>query len=75
MLLSLVLRNTFDIFKMAMVMILSMVWILFWLITKRADYLVSRGTLELIPHTKIVCLLLSIATITFIISYVFLNLF
>ncbi len=60
---------------MTMLIILSIFWILFWLITKRADYLVSRGTFELVPHGKIVWLFWSIGTTTFLISYIFLNLF
>lgn len=46
LLLSIVLRNTFDIYKMGSIIILFMFCILHWLINKRTDYIISRGATE-----------------------------
>lgn len=47
LLLSIVLRNTFDLYKMASMVVLFMFCILYWLISKRTDYMVSRGARDI----------------------------
>ena len=48
LLLSIVLRNTFDIYKMVGILVLFLFCILHWLLNKRSDYLVSRGSREVV---------------------------
>ena len=56
LLLSIVLRNTFDIYKMISISILFLFLILHWLVNKRSDYIISRGIHELAPHFKMLIL-------------------
>ena len=71
LLLSIVLRNTFDIYKMLGLAILFFFCIIHWLVNKRADYLISRGSRDGKEHFKIMLLGNIMVCITFVISYVF----
>lgn len=71
LLLSIVLRNTFDLYKMASMVVLFMFCILYWLINKRTDYIVSRGARDLNQHVKMVLLTHSFLLVCFIVSYRF----
>ena len=71
LLLSIVLRNTFDIYKMLGLAILFFFCIIHWLVNKRADYLISRGSRDGNEHFKIMLLGNIRVFITFVISYVF----
>lgn len=71
MLLSIVLRNTFDIYKMLGMAILLFFCIIHWLVNKRSDYLVSRASRDWTEHFKIMVLANSLILISFLVSYVF----
>ena len=71
LLLSIVLRNTFDIYKMLGLAILFCFCILHWLVNKRSDYLISRGSRDWMEHLKIIFLRNTLNLISFIISYAF----
>lgn len=71
MLLSLVLRNTFDVYRMLSMIILFGFCILQWLVNKRSEFIVSRGTREVAPHLKMLLLSSVLTTVCFVVSYVF----
>ena len=71
LLLSIVLRNTFDIYKMLGLAILFCFCILHWLVNKRSDYLISRGSRDWADHGKIMLLRNRLIIISFIVSYAF----
>jgi hypothetical protein len=71
LLLSIILRNTFDIYKMMCLLMLFMMCILHWLINKRADYILSRGSNETGPHLKILVISKLFTFVCFLISYRF----
>jgi hypothetical protein len=71
LLLSIVLRNTFDIYKMLGLAILFCFCILHWLVNKRSDYLISRGSRDWLEHAKIMLLRNVLIVISFIVSYAF----
>lgn len=66
-----VLRNTFDIYKLLALTFLFFFCVLHWLVKKRGDYLVSRGSREWADHAKIMVLGNIMIGISFIISYAF----
>ena len=65
------LRNTFDIYKMLGLAILFCFCILHWLVNKRSDYLISRGSRDWVEHAKIMLLRNVLIVISFIVSYAF----
>lgn len=71
LLLSMVLRNTFDIYKLLSLVFLFFFLILNWLTKKRGDYLISRGSRDYYEHAKIMLLGNILIFISFIISYAF----
>ena len=71
LLLSIVLRNTFDIYKMLGLSFLFSFCIVHWLVNKRSDFLVSRGSRDYQEHLKIMILSNILIVISFIISYSF----
>ena len=71
LLLSMVLRNTFDIYKLLSLVFLFFFLILNWLTKKRGDYLISRGSSDWYEHGKIMLLGNILIFISFIISYAF----
>ena len=71
LLLSIVLRNTFDIYKMLGLSFLLSFCIVHWLVNKRSDFLVSRGSRDYQEHLKIMILSNILIVISFIISYSF----
>ena len=71
LLLSIVLRNTFDIYKMLGLAILFMVCIIHWLVNKRSDYLISRGSRDGMEHFKIMLLGSILMVMCFVVSFVF----
>ena len=66
-----VLRNTFDIYKLLSLTFLFCFLLLHWLVNKRADYLVSRGSRDWYEHGKIMALMCIMNVISFVISYTF----
>ena len=71
LLLSMVLRNTFDIYKLLALTFLFFFYVLHWLVKKRGDYLVSRGSREWLEHLKMATLANSMIVFSFIVSYAF----
>jgi hypothetical protein len=71
LLLALILRSTFDIYKFLSLLILFFFWVLHWLVYKRTDYLVSRGSRGKLEHFKLLFLYQVLIMIDFIISYTF----
>ena len=71
LLLSIVLRNSFDIYKMIGLAILFFVCIIHWLVNKRSDYLISRASREWKDHAKIMILGNILNLINFFVSYSF----
>ena len=65
------LRNTFDIYKMLGLAILFFFCVIHWLVNKRSDYLVSRGSRDWLEHFKIMLLGNLLVSICFVVSYVF----
>lgn len=65
------LRNTFDIYKMLGLAILFFFCVIHWLVNKRSDYLVSRGSRDWMEHFKIMLLGNILVFICFVVSYVF----
>ena len=51
--------------------VLIMFWVLYWLTNKRSDYLISRGSLEPLPHLKMFILSNGLMLFTFFVSLVF----
>ena len=64
-------RNTFDIYKMLGLAILFFFCIIHWLVNKRSDYLISRGSRDRMEHIKIMVLGNIMVFICFVVSYVF----
>ena len=71
LLLTLILRSTFDIYKFISLTILFFFWVLHWLVYKRSDYLISRGSRGRLEHFKLIVLYNILIVIDFIISYIF----
>lgn len=71
LLLSAVLRNTFDVYKLLALTFLFFYCCLHWLIKKRGDYLISRGSREWREHFKIMALSQVMIVLSFVISYAF----
>lgn len=65
------LRNTFDIYKLLGLSFLFFFCVIHWLVNKRSDYLVSRGSRDWLEHFKIMLLNNILIFISFIISYSF----
>lgn len=72
---SAVLRNTFDVYKLLALTFLFFYCCLHWLIKKRGDYLISRGSREWREHFKIMALSCAMIFVSFVISYAFYNQF
>jgi hypothetical protein len=75
LLLTLILRATFDIYKFISLAILFFFWVLHWLVYKRSDYLISRGSRGKLEHFKLMVLYVALASINFTISFIFYNKF
>ena len=71
LLLSIVLRNTFDVYKLLGLSFLFFFCVIHWLTNKRSDFLVSRGSRDLKDHLKMFVLGNLLAAICFVISFVF----
>jgi hypothetical protein len=71
LLLTLILRSTFDVYKFISLTILFFFWVLHWLVYKRSDYLISRGSRGKLEHFKLLLLYFILAIIDFTISYIF----
>ena len=68
---SIVLRNTFDIYKMLGLVVLFFFCVNYWLVKKRSDYLISRGSRDWHQHLKIMLLGNILIFICFVVSYAF----
>ena len=71
LLLALLLRSTFDVYKFISLAILFFFWIIHWLVYKRSDYLISRGSRGKLEHAKLLFLYNVLILIDFTISYIF----
>ena len=71
LLLSIVLRNTFDIYKIVSLLFLFLFCTISWLAKKRGDFLVSRGCREWSEHFKIIVLQAILITLSFCVSLLF----
>ncbi len=71
LLLALIMRSTFDIYKFISLSILFFFWVLHWLVYKRSDYLISRGSRTKQEHLKLIVLYNVLIFVDFIISYTF----
>ncbi len=71
MLLALILRSTFDLYKFLSLAVLFGYWIIHWLVYKRSDYLVSRGSRGVKDHARLLVLYVILIIADFIIGYAF----
>lgn len=71
LLLTLILRSTFDIYKFISLSILFSFWVLHWLVYKRSNYQISRGSRGGLEHFKLFVLYNILIAIDFLISYTF----
>ena len=71
LLLTLILRSTFDIYKFISLSILFFFWVLHWLVYKRSDYLISRGSRSRREHFKLMVLYNALMLVDFVIAYTF----
>ena len=65
------LRSTFDIYKFISLSIVFFFWVLHWLVYKRSDYLVSRGSRGKMEHFKLLLLYCLLICFDFTISFIF----
>jgi hypothetical protein len=71
LLLALILRSTFDVYKFLSLAVLFGYWIIHWLVYKRSDYLVSRGSRGVKDHLRLLILYGILIVADFIIAYAF----
>jgi len=71
LLLTLVLKSTFDIYKFLSLAVLFGFWVIHWLVYKRSDYLVSRGSRTPRDHLRLLVLYALLIAIDFTIAYAF----
>ena len=71
LLLALILRSTFDLYKFLSLAVLFGYWIIHWLVYKRSDYLVSRGSRGIKDHARLLVLYVILIFADFIIGYAF----
>lgn len=71
LLLALILRSTFDVYKFLSLAVLFGYWIIHWLVYKRSDYLVSRGSRGVKDHLRLLILYVILIVADFIIAYAF----
>jgi hypothetical protein len=71
LLLTLILRSTFDVYKFISLTILFFFWVIHWLVYKRSDYLISRGSRGRMEHFKLLVLYAVLILIDFTVSYIF----
>lgn len=71
LLLALVLRSYFDIYKFISLSIVFFFWVMHWLVYKRSDYLISRGSRGKMEHFKLLLLYSILIGFDFIISFIF----
>jgi hypothetical protein len=71
LLLTLILKSTFDVYKFVSLAVLFGFWIIHWLVYKRSDYLVSRGSRGVKDHARLLMLYGILIAIDFVITYAF----
>ncbi len=71
LLLTLILKATFDVYKFLSLTVLFGFWIIHWLVYKRSDYLVSRGSRTAKDHLRLLLLFALLIAIDFTIAYAF----
>ena len=71
LLLTLILKSTFDVYKFLSLAVLFGFWVIHWLVYKRSDYLVSRGSRGVKDHARLVALYTILIGIDFTITYAF----
>ena len=71
LLLTLILKSTFDVYKFLSLAVLFAFWVIHWLVYKRSDYLVSRGSRTVKDHLRLLVLYSILITIDFTITYAF----
>ena len=71
LLLTLILKSTFDVYKFLSLAVLFGFWVIHWLVYKRSDYLISRGSRGVRDHTRLIVLYGLLVGIDFTIAYAF----
>ena len=71
LLLTLILRSTFDVYKFLSLAVLFGFWVMHWLVYKRSDYLVSRGSRGFKDHIRLLILYGVFIATDFTIAYAF----
>lgn len=71
LLLTLILKSTFDVYKFVSLAVLFGFWIIHWLVYKRSDYLISRGSRGVKDHARLLALYGILIGIDFVITYAF----
>ena len=69
--LTVVLRNSIDIYKMAMLMIILSIWLLHWLLAKRTKGLIGEENRNKATHSKLLLLYAMVITFDGLITYIF----
>jgi hypothetical protein len=59
------------VYKFISLTILFFFWVLHWLVYKRSDYLISRGSRGKLEHFKLLVLYAGLSVVDFTISYIF----
>ena len=71
LLLTLILRSTFDVYKFLSLAVLFGFWVIHWLVYKRCDYLISRGSRGVKDHLRLLVLYAILIVIDFVIAFAF----
>lgn len=71
MLLTLILRSTFDVYKFLSLAVLFGFWVIHWLVYKRSDYLVSRGSRGVKDHARLLTLYTGLIATDFVVAFAF----
>ena len=69
--LTVVLRNTIDVYKMASLLIILSIWMLHWLLAKRTKGLIGEENRDRVTHGRLLTLYGAIITIDGLIAYIF----
>lgn len=71
LLLTVVLRNSIDVYKMASLLIILSIWMLHWLLAKRTKGLIGEENRDRVTHGRLLTLYSAIITIDGLIAYIF----
>lgn len=71
LLLTLILRSTFDVYKFLSLAVLFGFWVIHWLVYKRSDWLVSRGSRGVRDHLRLLALYAGLIGLDFVLAFAF----